>query len=113
MPFFVKPLKEEVTGELTDAGMTKGNIRATVKNTGNTHFRIIDLLIKGKNGKGEETFVSKLDGWYLLAGASRIYSSPIPAAKCDATKQIDITVTTDTKIILNRQLNVEKGQCLP
>jgi hypothetical protein len=69
------------------------------------------LSIKGKNGKGEETYASKLDGWYLLAGADRVYSSPIPAGKCDATKQIDITVTTDTKIILNETLNVEKGQC--
>jgi fimbrial chaperone protein len=111
VPFFVKPLKEEVTGELTVAGMTKGNVSATVKNTGNTHFRIIELLIKGNNGKGEETFVSKLDGWYLLAGADRTYSTPITAGKCDITKQIDITITTDTKIILNGHLNVEKGQC--
>ena len=113
VPFFVKPLKEEAAGELTGLGMAKGIVSASVRNTGNTHFRIIEISLKGKDGKGEETFASKLDGWYLLAGADRIYSSPIPAGKCDTTKQIDITVTTDTKIILNGRLDVEKGHCLP
>ncbi len=113
VPFFIRPLKEELAGELSAVGVEKGMVSATVKNAGNTHFRITEITVKGANGKGEETFASKLDGWYLLAGADRIHSTPIPAGKCDATKRIDITVSTDTKIILNGHLNVEKGQCLP
>lgn len=113
VPFFIRPLKEELAGELSATGVAKGIVSATVKNTGNSHFRIIEVLLKGKNGKGEETFASKLEGWYLLAGASRLYSAAIPAGKCDVTKEIDITVATDSKVILNGQLNVEKGQCLP
>ncbi len=113
VPFFVRPLKEELAGELSATGVTKGNVNLTVKNNGNSHFRIIEILIKGKDGKGEEAIASKLDGWYLLAGASRLYSAAIPVGKCDVTKEIDITVTTDSKVILNRHLNVEKGQCLP
>jgi len=84
-----------------------------VKNTGNTHFRITEISIKGRNGKGEETFATKLDGWYLLTGAARVYSTPIPPEKCAVTEQLDITVSTDTKVTLNRHLNVEKSQCLP
>ncbi len=111
VPVFVKPLKEELGGELASAALTKGIFSASVKNTGNSHFRIIEISIKGRNAKGEETFDEKLNGWYLLAGANRLYSTPIPAGKCDTTEQLDITVTTDTKIILNGHLNVDKGQC--
>ena len=113
VPVFVKPLKEELGGELTSATLTKGVFSAIVKNTGNTHFRINEISIKGRNVKGEEIFAEKLNGWYLLAGANRLYSTPIPAGKCDTTEQLDITVTTDTKIILNGHLNVDKGQCSP
>jgi len=113
VPVFVKPLKEELVGELASTALTKGILSTIVKNTGNTHFRIIEISIKGRNVKGEETFAEKLNGWYLLAGANRLYSTPIPAGKCGATEQLDITVTTDTKIILNGHLNVDKGQCSP
>jgi fimbrial chaperone protein len=113
IPVFVKPLKEELVGELASTALTRGIFSTIVKNTGNTHFRIIEISIKGRNVKGEETFAEKLNGWYLLAGANRLYSTPIPAGKCGATEQLDITVTTDTKIIFNRHLNVDKGQCLP
>jgi fimbrial chaperone protein len=113
VPVFVKPLKEELGGELAAVALTGGIFSSVVKNTGNTHFRIIEISIKGRNGKGAETFAVKLDGWYLLAGANRLYSTSIPTGKCDSTEQLDITVTTDTKIILNGHLNVDKGQCSP
>jgi len=113
VPVFVKPIKEELTGELAATELAKGMLNATVKNTGNTHFRISEISLKGKNEKNEETFSTKLDGWYLLAGSARIYSIPIPAGKCAITTQLDLSVSTDTKITLNRRLNVEKRQCLP
>jgi fimbrial chaperone protein len=113
VPIFVKPLKEEVKGEIINTELTKGIITTTVKNTGNTHFRITEISIKGKNGKGTETFATKLGGWYLLAEATRSHSATIPQEKCIETAQIEIVVSTDTKITLNRQMNVEKTRCLP
>ncbi len=113
VPVFVKPLKEELGGEVVSAALEKGTFGARVKNTGNVHFRITEISVKGRNGKGEETFAANLDGWYLLAGVARDYSTPIPPEKCALTEQLDITVSTDTKISLNRHLNVEKAQCRP
>ena len=113
VPVFVKPLKEEVKGELTTAALAKGVVTATVKNTGNTHFRISDISLKGTNSQGAETFATKIDGWYLLAGAVRNYTAPIPQGKCAETSQVEIIVSTDAKITLKRQLNVDKAQCLP
>jgi fimbrial chaperone protein len=113
VPVFVKPLKEEVKGEIAQAALAKGVVSVAVKNAGNTHFRISDITLKGTNSQGAETFATKIDGWYLLADAARSYTSPVPAGKCAETAQIEIVVSTDAKITLKRQLNVEKGQCLP
>lgn len=113
VPVFVKPLKEEVKGELTGAALAKGVVTATVKNSGNIHFRISEITLKGTNRQGAETFATKLDGWYLLADAARSYTAPIPRSACAETAQIEIVVSTDANITLKRQLNVEKVQCLP
>jgi fimbrial chaperone protein len=111
VPFFVKPLREELKGEITGTALSKGVVTATVKNTGNTHFRISEISMKGTNGKG--TFTTRLDGWYLLADAVRSYSAPVPKGKCVDTAQIEIVISTDTKINLKRQMNVDKALCLP
>jgi len=113
VPFFVKPLKEELKGELVSAALAKGIVRATVKNGGNTHFRISSISLRGTDAQGAETFTSKVDGWYLLADAVRSYSVPVPEGKCAGTAQIEIVVSTDAAVTLKRQLNVEKAQCLP
>ena len=113
VPFFVKPLKAEVKGELTGAALAKGVVTATVRNGGNTHFRISSVSLRGTDSQGAETFTSKVDGWYLLADAVRSYSVPIPEGKCAGTAQIEIVVSTDANVTLKRQLNVEKAQCLP
>jgi len=112
IPVFVKPLKEELAAELVSVTLTKGVLGAAIENTGNVHFRITEISVTGKNGSGEETFAEKLNGWYLLAGANRNYSVTIPADKCTATEHLDIMVSTDSKITLNRQLNVVKSGCL-
>lgn len=113
VPIFVKPLKEEPAAELAAVTLSKGVVSADVRNTGNTHFRITEVIVKGSDAKGQETFTEKLNGWYLLAGAGRVYSTSFLPEKCTATKQLDITVSTDTNITLNRQLNVDTAHCHP
>jgi len=113
VPVFVKPAKDEPRGEVASMELAKGVFNAVVKNGGNVHFRITGITVRGGNDKGEETFSEKLNGWYLLAGAARLYSIAVPPEKCAVTQLLDITVSTDTKITLNRRLNVEKAQCRP
>lgn len=113
IPVFAKPLKEEPAADLASVSLAKGGVSAVVANTGNIHFRITDITIQGRDDKGEETFTEKLNGWYLLAGASRSYATSISAEQCAVSEQLDITVATDTDITLHRSLNVDKAQCLP
>jgi len=112
VPIFVKPLKEEVNGEIEKMELSKGIFNAFVRNKGNTHFIINSINIKGKNAKGEETFSKELSGWYLLSGVSRLYTTSIPQEACKELLKLDIEVKTD-RFNLNGKLDVDQGMCLP
>jgi len=112
VPIFVKPLKEEAKGEIEKIEMSKGNLNIIVKNTGNVHFIIKSIILKGKTPKEEEKLSRELSGWYLLSGASRLYTTSIPEEICNDLKKIDIQVKTD-KFTLEGKLDVDKALCIP
>ena len=59
VPIFVKPLKEEVKGEIEKVELSKGVLNALVRNRGNAHFVINSIDIKGKNAKGERSLFAR------------------------------------------------------
>jgi fimbrial chaperone protein len=111
VPIFVKPLKVEAKGEVQKVELTKGVVSAAVKNTGNVHFMINSVSVRGKNDKGEEIFVKDINGWYLLSDASRIYSAEVPQEICKDLSKIDVQVVTD-KLHLDGKADVDKTMCL-
>lgn len=110
VPVFVQPVKEEARGEITKMEINKGECQITLKNSGNVHFIINSVDIKGKNLKGEETYTNKLAGWYLLNGASRVYSAAIPSEVCIGTAKLDVEVKTN-HFILHGKFDVDKSMC--
>jgi fimbrial chaperone protein len=110
VPIFVKPAQEEVKGEITAIELGKGECRITVKNSGNVHFVINSVELKGRNGKGEQTYSKKFDGWYLLNGASRTYAAAIPVEACANSASLDVEVRTDL-FVLNGKRDVDKTVC--
>ncbi len=110
VPIFVEPLKAEARGEIESIGMDNGVLAAKVKNPGNVHFTIQSIVVKGNSKSGEELFSKELSGWYLLAGASRLYSTKIPPDKCRTTATIDVEVKAD-RFTLPGKLNVDRSMC--
>lgn len=110
VPIFVHPLKEEPRGEVGPLTMSAGTLRVPVKNTGNVHLVIQSLLLKGKDGKGAEILSKELSGWYLLAGASRVYATDIPAEACGNLSGLEIEVKTD-KFPLHGQMIADRSMC--
>jgi len=110
VPIFVHPLKGEPRGEVGPLTMSEGTFRMPVKNSGNVHFVIQSVLVKGKNGKGEEILSRELSGWYLLAGASRVYTTEIPPEACGNLAGVEIEVKTD-KIPLHGQMVADRSMC--
>ncbi len=112
VPIFVKPLKEELKGEIAKVELSKGVLNLLIKNKGNTHFVIHSVDVKGRNAKGEEIFSKELSGWYLLSGASRSYTVTIPEETCQALTRLDIEAKTD-RLKLNGKLDVNQAMCIP
>jgi fimbrial chaperone protein len=112
VPIFVKPLKEEVHGEVGAMTMSAGTLLVPVKNTGNVHFVVQSVLLRGRNGAGEEIFSRELSGWYLLAGVSRGYETTVPPGTCGTMAGIEAEVKTD-KLPLRGRMVVDPSMCGP
>lgn len=112
VPLFVSPAKEEPAAQL-QTELAKGVLTAQLQNTGNLHFRLTALEVRGRNGKGEETFKQKVDGWYLLSGAKRSYSIPVPKDACLNTDSIEVEGISDRKITIKGSVAVDRTQCQP
>lgn len=110
LPVFVKPLKEDVRGEIAGLSMGGAVVTAVAKNTGNVHFLIREVLIRGKSAKGEEIFSKELKGWYLLAGVSRSYSGDVPADLCREIARIDVEFRTD-RLAFTGNLVADPSMC--
>ncbi|HBO68677.1 MAG TPA: hypothetical protein DD658_00345 [Deltaproteobacteria bacterium] len=112
VPIFVKPLKEEARGEIGAMAMSAGALLVPVNNTGNVHFVVQSVLVRGRNGTGEEIFSRELGGWYLLAGVSRGYTTTVPGVPCGNLAVIEAEVKTD-KLPLRGRLVVDRSMCGP
>jgi len=112
VPIFVKPMKEEARGEVGAMTMSAGALLVPVNNTGNVHFVVQSVLLRGKNGAGEEIFSRELSGWYLLAGVSRAYATTVPLEACGTMAVLEAEVKTD-KLPLRGRLVVERSMCGP
>lgn len=95
LPIFVKPVREEEKGEIGTPELEKGTVRTEVQNRGNVHFAIRSVVVKGVDPGGRPVFEKELSGWYLLAGASRIYSADVPGNKCKRIATFEVSVKTD------------------
>jgi len=112
VPIFVKPLKEEVRGEVGAMTMSAGALLVPVNNTGNVHFVVQSVLVRGSNGAGEEIFTRELSGWYLLAGVSRGYATTVPPEVCGSMTVLEAEVKSD-KLPLRGRLVVDRSMCGP
>jgi fimbrial chaperone protein len=90
VPIFLKPIKEEVKGEVENIKYADGKLNVKIKNAGNTHFFINNIQLKSG-----EKIAEDIKGWYLLNGATRTYSIPMTPQACSALGKADIVVKTD------------------
>jgi fimbrial chaperone protein len=105
IPVFVKPLKEEVKGEIDRLDISKSVLTMRVRNQGNVH-----LAIKSVDVSSGDLFSRQISGWYLLAGAARTQSIEIPVETCRKLKVLDVTVRTDQSEY-KRRLEVDPSAC--
>lgn len=112
VPVFVKPLKVEPKGEIGKIGMEKGVLTIPVHNAGNVHFLIRSITVTGENAKGEKVFSRDIGGWYLLADASRLYTTEVPKDVCKDLVKIEVEGKTD-RFSFSGGIAPDRAMCEP
>ena len=111
VPIFFKPVKEEFKGVIEKISMDKGILAVPIKNTGNSHFVIQTITVKGIGADKETVFSRDLPGWYLLNGVTRQYTTEIPKELCGKIVKLEIDAKTD-QFTVKDSLDVQRAMCL-
>jgi fimbrial chaperone protein len=110
VPIFVKPVRRQESGVIEKVEMSKGMVRAFVKNTGNVHIKLLNVTFRGKSADGKELFSREVAGWYILHGLSRPYEATVPPDLCGNLSTIEIKAEAEN-FNMNGTLNVYKEMC--
>src|SRR6266436_745846 len=74
IPVYVEPPAPKAQASVDSLRLSNGLLNFTVKNSGNTHFRIESLRVDGFGAAPQPVFSKTANGWYVLAGGSRNYA---------------------------------------
>jgi fimbrial chaperone protein len=110
MPIFVKPLRPQELCVFDKIEMSKGAVKAVVKNTGNVHVKLRAVKFSGKAADGKELFSKEVAGWYILNGLSLPYEADVPKEICGKLATIEVNAQTEN-VNIDGKLNVQKSMC--
>ena len=112
VPIFVKPVKEEIKGKINSMTQEAGKLKIDVHNTGNSHFRVESVQVKGFDKKGVENFSKEIAGWYVLAGVRRTFETMIAQEVCLDTAKVSVEVKSE-QLMLHDEMDIINTLCLP
>jgi fimbrial chaperone protein len=92
IPIFIEPVRPALSGLVDGLTVAKGTLGFAVKNTGNLHFLAQTIQIKALDAASATVFEKKLDGWYVLAGGTRLWEVEIPKEACAKSKVFTVDV---------------------
>jgi len=111
LPIFVKPRSHQAKGEFTSAILERGELVASIHNSGNEHLRFDEgVIIVGRDAQGREVFSRKAESLYVLAGVAKRHASSIPKDVCTQLASVEVTAKTE-QFTLSRQLDVNRTNC--
>ncbi|QQR88796.1 MAG: fimbria/pilus periplasmic chaperone [Myxococcales bacterium] len=90
IPIFVAPKTPITKVSLGKATAKEGCFSFDVKNEGNVHTMMGEVLVKGLGPSKQELFSKTLPGWYVLAKDKRRYEVELPKALCSKTKSLEV-----------------------
>lgn len=113
IPIFLQPAaKPHVAGAIESPALEDGQLRFRVRNTGNVHFTLLSVWIKGTSASGETIFEKQAEGWYVLPGGIREYEIPVPPAECARVKVFALEAANERETMKAR-LDAPPGACAP
>lgn len=68
--------------------------------------------VRGMAATDQMTFEESLQGWYVLAGKSRVWTYTLKPAQCKTTKFIEVDVLVNDALMTARA-DVPASACVP
>lgn len=90
VPVFVTGPDARSEPELESAVLEGDSLQLRIRNRGGAHALVSRITCEGVDAAGAATFKSELKGWYVLAGATRLFRTAIPAGACATTRAIRV-----------------------
>jgi len=112
VPIFVAPLQASHKGMIDHVTFGEGKLSFQVHNPGNSHLMIESLTVKGIGSDGSESFSKELSGWYLLAGATRTYETPLSQEICRDTAKVNVEAKSE-QLTFSEKVDAISTLCLP
>jgi fimbrial chaperone protein len=112
LPIFVSPAVASVKAKFDELALSRGDLRAVLKSTGNKHVKFSKIVVRGYSTTDQKIYETETSGWYVLSGRIRSYRFPIPADACEHLSRIDIEAIAE-RITVNGSVNVQSGACKP
>ncbi len=91
VPVFVNAKDGKARAEVATIDMAKGAIEVSVRNDGERHVRIEEIVARSA---GRD--IGKVAGWYVFPGATRKFSIPVAAKECPASGSVDLVATGES-----------------
>ena len=110
IPVFLKPAQATSTAEITGVSFEGGKLVARVKNTGTVHVIVDTVKMRATGSSGDVKLERSQNGWYVLAGGTRVFEQPIKASECAGAQTIGVTVELQGGT-LKKDLPVPSGAC--
>jgi fimbrial chaperone protein len=113
VPVFILPVKPQESAVIEKLDMVNGTARATVRNAGNVHVKLLSITFTGKAADGKELFTREVAGWYVLRGMAFPYEAKVSKEQCNNLATIDVTAKAEDLTINTGTMNVQKKMCAP
>jgi fimbrial chaperone protein len=112
IPIFLAPPQAVRGGRVDALAVRDGRLSFELRNTGNVHLMAQTIRVVASGQGGEVVTETALEGWYLLAGGTRLYDLELPRDKCPSVHAIAVEVTT-AQAVYSGRLAVPSGACRP
>jgi fimbrial chaperone protein len=110
IPVFINPTKIEANADIEGIEMTNGLLKIKVRNTGNKHFIVTGINIRGEKNDGKEPFSRDIGGWYLLNGSAKVYETFIPQEICGSLTTLSVALKTNQTTV-KKDIPIDMTMC--
>ncbi len=92
IPIFLQPAKPRAQARVGQMIWRDGLVSFEVENTGTVHVVVRAIRVTGFGAAGEPVWDRGLQGWYVLAGGTRVYELELPKESCARLRTLAVEV---------------------